>query len=171
MWYLYTCLVYSCSAWRHIAINYMYLLEDMCCWMIVQHQELGVSGGGSVSSCMEHKAEENLYVKMSNSQSWHPFFLLLHTYDWWLLSRGGGAASFQGRGGFPHPLNETLIIIYNFSSCTAIWWSHVHQIIRSFSMKLLKWAGGGELCRKWQRSLTPSHPQRSSPTLRKQATC
>ena len=49
--------------------------------------------------------------------------------------------------------------------------SHVHQTTRSSSMKLLIWAGGGELCRKWQRSLTPSHPQRSSPTLRKQATC
>ena len=102
MWYLYTCLVYSCSAWRHIAINYMYLLEDMCCWMIVQHQELGVSGGGSVSSRMEHKAEENLYVKMSNSQSWHPFFT--STYIWLVGTlKGGGGSQFPGERGVPPP--------------------------------------------------------------------
>ena len=42
-------------------------------------------------------------------------------YGWWLLSRGGGAANFQGGASdptAPYPLNETLMMIISIIELT-----------------------------------------------------
>ena len=58
--------------------------------MIVEHQESGVGGGGSVSSRVECAAGDNR-LKMSTANFDTLFYYnflhdTVHVYDWWLLS-------------------------------------------------------------------------------------